>query len=149
MSLKSAYVKYKNTWYESKNGVPTGGKTSVDIANITVFFVFSKLLYDPQKLPKELVHFMRFVDDGNGLWNGSRQSLISWFNGFREASFHLYNLDMTYEVTNINEFSQFLDVKYELGNDVLKTDLFREQTNADRYSNFPRHPPHYALCNIV
>ena len=64
LSLNSAYVKFHDSWYESESGVPTGGKTSVDIANITVFFIFFHLIYNEDIKPTELALFMRFVDDG-------------------------------------------------------------------------------------
>ena len=87
------------------------------------------------------------IDDSNGLCNNSWQFLVNEFNGFREA--FLYNPDRTYEVTIINESSQFLNIKYKLGEDVLKTDLFREHTDDGRYWNFSRYFPHYAFCNTV
>ena len=68
LSLDSAFVKFHDTWYESIFGVPTGGKTSVDIANITVFYIFYRLIYCNTVKPTELLVFKRFVDDGLASW---------------------------------------------------------------------------------
>ena len=85
LSLRSAYIKYGDNWFGSENGVPTGGKTSVDIANIAVFFVLNRLIYDSCVKPKELVHFIRFVDDGSGIWNGTKESFLTWFQKTKKA----------------------------------------------------------------
>ena len=150
LSLRSAYIKYGDHWFESENGVPTGGKTSVDIANIAVFFVFNCLIYDPCVKPKELVHFIRFVDDGSGIWKGTKDSFLAWFHKIRKVSFGEYNLDLTFELTNITEYSQFLDIRFKFeGGGVLSTDLYKKTTDGNRYLHFTSYHPRHVFRSII
>ena len=91
----------------------------------------------------KFVHFLRFVDDGSGIWNGSKDSFLLWFDGVRKRSLDDFNLDLTFELTDINEFSVFLDIKYKFVNRSLSTDIYRKPTDANRYLYFSSyHPPH-------
>ena len=149
LSLRSAYIKYGHQWFESEIGVPTGGKTSVDIANIAVFFVLNHLIYDPCGKPKELVHFIRFVDDGSGIWNGTKDSFLAWFRKTKEASYGEYNLDLTFELTNINEYFQFLDIRFKFEGGALSTDLYEKPTDANRYLHFTSYHPRHVFRSII
>ena len=78
LSFDSAVVKNEDKWYISKTGVPTGGIPSVDLGNISVYFVFKNAIYNAK--PEHLVSFIRFVDDGSGIWKGSMDVFLCWFN---------------------------------------------------------------------
>ncbi|HAO14743.1 MAG TPA: hypothetical protein DDE71_04180, partial [Tenacibaculum sp.] len=45
LSIDSAIGEYRGKFYRPKGGCPTGGSLSVQIANVTVFFVLNKVLY--------------------------------------------------------------------------------------------------------
>ena len=61
----------------------------------------------------------------------------------------MYNLDLTYEITAINEFSQFLDIQYKFENGVLTTDLYRKPTDANRYLHFMSYHPRHVFRSIM
>ena len=65
-SLKSAVGKYAGRWYRQKKGIPTGGSLCVELANITVFYVMRKVVYNNSQLMKHVVHLKRYIDDGAG-----------------------------------------------------------------------------------
>ena len=134
-------IKSDDTWYRVKEGVPTGGIPSVDLGNIAVFYVLKRLVFSEDKRPDELRHFVRFVDDGSGIWCNSKESFNEWFSILRTASVALFGLDFTCEVSPINEYSQFLDIKFKFDNGVLTTDLFRKPTDANRYLEFSSRRP--------
>ena len=75
-----------------ENGVPTGGIPSVDLGNISVFYVLKQLVFNDVMQPKEIPHFIRFVDDMSGVWKGTKESFHEWFTLLRNASVLLYGL---------------------------------------------------------
>ena len=105
LSFRSAVVKYEDTWYGGVNGIPTGGIPSVDAGNISVLYVLKKLIYLDDVKPEELLLFLRFVDDGSGLWNGVADSFSSWFQKIRTTSVAIYGLDFTFTLNPVTQFT--------------------------------------------
>ena len=69
MSLDSAVGKFGEKWYKSKDGVATGGKLCVYIANIYVFYAFKRIINsNVNNHVNSLLYFVRFVDDCTGGW---------------------------------------------------------------------------------
>ena len=149
LSFESAVIKFEDTWFKSENGVPTGGIPSVDIGNISVYYVLKNLVYSESVHPRELISLTRFVDDGSGIWDGDEQSLREWFQLFRTSSVALYSLDFTLEVTKITEYSQFLDICFKFVDGSLTTDIFRKPTDANRYLNFSSYHPNHTFYSII
>ena len=44
--MKSSFGEFRGKFYKALAGIATGGSLSVDLANITVFFVLRTVLYD-------------------------------------------------------------------------------------------------------
>ena len=147
LSFKSAVVKYEDNWYVSVNGVPTGGITSVDLGNIAVFFVLRNLVYSKNLVP--LKSFMRFVDDGLGLWKGDIDTFKIWFESLRQASIDCYGLDFTVEIHPVTEYHQFLDIQFKFENGSLQTDIYRKVTDANRYLEFSSFHPRHMFRSVV
>ena len=55
LSIESAFGEFKGKYYKSKGGIPTGGSISVELANIAVYFILKKVLFDDKKLMKDVV----------------------------------------------------------------------------------------------
>ena len=53
-SLASSVGVYDGQWYRQKDVVPTGGSLSVQLANITVFFVMKKAVYSKPQLMRNI-----------------------------------------------------------------------------------------------
>ena len=131
------------------NGVPTGGIPSVDLGNISVFYVLKKLVFNDEMRPKEFLHFVRFLDDMSGVWEGTMESFEEWFTIFKNASVPLYGLDFTCVLTPVNQYSQFLDINFKFSNGVLTTDIFRKPTDANRYLEFSSSHPRHTFRSVV
>ena len=149
LSFKSAVVKFQDCWYISVNGVPTGGIPSVDLGNITVFYVLKKLIHSHPEKPLELRCFYRFVDDGLGIWLGTSETFSNWFQNFRSQSIESFDLDFTFELTPITSFHQFLDVKFKFVNGFITTDIYRKPTDANRYLDFYSTHPRHTFRSII
>ena len=149
MSFEAALIKFEDSWYRVENGVPTGGIPSVDLGNISVFYVLKQLVFNDVMRPKEILHFIRFVHDMSGVWKGTKESFQEWFTILRNASVPLYSLDFTCEITAVNEYSQFLDIKFKFENGELTTDIFRKPTDANRYLEFSSNHPRHTFSSVV
>lgn len=146
-SFESAVVNFQGEWYGVKEGVATGGIPSVSVANISVYFVFKKLIYDQEN--SSLIKFLRFVDDGLGFFAGDIDSFHSWFNKVRIRSVELYGLDLTMSVNPVTAFTQFLDFRFKFNNGQLTTDIFRKDTDANRYLYFNSYHPRHMFRSII
>ena len=72
--MDASVAKFGGFWYKAKDGVATGGKLCVYIANITVFYAFSMAIY--LNWDNNLLFLLRFVDDGIGGWIGDLNPFI-------------------------------------------------------------------------
>ena len=81
--FESAVVNFRGEWFGVEEGVPTGGITSVSVANISVYYVFKMLIYSQEN---KLLDFLRFVDDGLGFLSGDEETFKIWMRGLNESS---------------------------------------------------------------
>ena len=146
-SFESAVVYFKGEWFGVKNGLPTGGIPSVSVANIAVFYVFKKLIYNQENT--SLITFLRFVDDGLGIFDGDLSLFYSWFNDIRSKSVQQYGLDLTVIVNPVATFTQFLDIKFMFVGGKLTTDIFKKDTDANRYLSFNSYHPSHTFRSVV
>ena len=58
-------------------------------------------------------------------------------------------MDFTCEITCINDFSQFLDIKFKFDHGKLTTDLYRKPTDANRYLEFTSSHPRHTFSSVV
>ena len=121
----------------------------MDIANITVFFIFFHLIYNEDVKPTELALFMRFVDDGLGIWTGSKDSFISWFTDLKKSCNDRFNIDLTFNVYAMEDFAQFLDISLCFHDGVLKTDIYRKPTDANRYLHYTSYHPRHVFRSVI
>ena len=149
LSLHLAVIKYEGNWYIAENGVPTAGIPSVDCGNIAVYFVLKTLVYRPEVRPVEFKYFIRFVDDGLGLWYGTAEQFNEWLLILKQSSRAVYGLDFTCEVRPINEMISFLDIQFLFDNGVLLTDLFRKPTDANRCLEYSSYHPRHTFRSII
>lgn len=149
LSFEAAVLKNQDQWYAVVNGVPTGGIDSVDCGNIALFYALKKLVYAPEKRPKELRNLDRFVDDISGQGKGDIRAFEGWVQNLRMEMVAQFGLDITYDVKPITEFTQFLDINYKVVGGNLTTDVFRKATDANRYLEFSSYHPKHTFRSIV
>ena len=147
LSIDSAIGEYRGTFYKPKGGCPTGGSLSVQIANISVFYVLNKVLYQDKSLMKDVVDIKRFIDDGAGLHQMTPKSFNVWKNvvSKRVAVYGLTIKDVDWsEPKKKHDMINFLDINFSFDKKkTLQTDLYRKPTDARSYLHFDScHPPH-------
>ena len=67
LSIDSGFGEFLGRFFRAVKGIATGGSISVELANITVYFVLKKVLFDDPKLMRDVVDVKRFIDDGVGV----------------------------------------------------------------------------------
>ena len=157
LSLESSFAKYRQNWYKSNTGIPTGGALSVTLANIAVFYVLRQVVYGPSgsDAPPDLLGLKRFVDDLGGLWSGSEEDFISWSNDVN-ARLVEFGLSIKEDPTNTWDFNHpgvftvFLDIKFQFDTtEGLKTDVNTKETDSRVYLHFTSYHPRQTFPSIV
>ena len=152
LSMRASFAKYKDSWYKAKKGIPTGGSMSVQIANITVFYVLSKCLYSSDEHMSYIHAMKRFIDDGTGIFKGSERQFISWKNTLNSALIP-YNLTIdndSWQYAENGESVNFLDIKFGFDyNGELITDLYCKQTDARAYLHYSSYHTNQTFSSIV
>ena len=150
LSFDAAVLKNQDSWYEVVNGVPTGGISSVDCGNISLYYVLKTLVYNPDRRPQFLKNHDRFVDDMSSQCSAPREVIEKWVKDVRDEMVARFGLDITYEIKDITEFTQFLDIVYKVKDGSLTTDLYRKKTDANRYNlEFSSYHPRHTFRSIV
>ena len=73
----------------------------------------------------------------------------TWFESVRIKSVDLYGLDFTVAVNKAVDFTQFLDIRFKFVNYALTTDIFRKETDANRYLFYNSFHPRHMFRSIV
>ena len=149
-SLRASVAKYKDSWWKQNNGIPTGGSLCVQLANIAVFYVMAKEVYDDPSMMQYVSDVKRFIDDGGGFFFEDEQKYNEWLSEVNRK-IHPYGLYIDESSFKKNsEFTSFLDIQYCFNEDgVLQTDLYRKETDSQAYLNFSSaHPNHTFSGNV-
>ena len=128
-------------WFKPINGIATGVKLSVYIANIAVYYAFKRIVHDKKHI--NLLYLFRYIDDGTGGWRGTLQEFYRWFIKVYKYLYNNFNLRLTLNICPSYNFSEFLDIQYRfINNGTLDTDVFYKPTDSHRYLNFNSCHPH-------
>ena len=75
--MESSFGIFQGQWYKSISGISTDSSISVQLANITVYYVLRKVIYNT-KLNDQVVKdgLRRFIDDGVGLFIGTIEEFM-------------------------------------------------------------------------
>ena len=150
LSLKSAVGMFEGHWYRLKKGISTGGSLCVELANITVYYVMRKKMYNYVNLMKHVECVKRYIDDGAGFFTGSQRQFASWINTVNRA---LEPYGLLIDEHNFEELGicvPFLDVLFCIDmNGMLFTDLYVKPTDSISYLNFGSYHPNHVYSGIV
>lgn len=115
-------------------------------------YIFILCIEDPSLQPRRRPLFLknhdRFVDDMSSQCSAPREVIETWVKGFREKMMARFGLDITYEIKDITEYTQFLDIVYKVEGGSLTTDLYRKKTDANRYLEFSSYHPQHTFRSI-
>ena len=67
----------------------------------------------------------------------------------RVKSVDRFGLDLTCVVSKVSIFTQFLDIQFKIVNGILTTDIFRKETDANRYLYYNSFHPRHVFRSIV
>lgn len=135
--LSNSVVHYRNEWYTSKDGVPTGGTESVNLANIYVKWgLDSKILTHPMVSDLNFSqNRKRFLDD----------IFTDWTNDMKSFEMFLRTINIVgeeYGLTFTGKCGaqvEFLDVQVEIRDNKYHTELYIKPTDSTRYLNRRSH----------
>ena len=163
-TLKYQQVYWEGNYYILDQGIPTGGKHSVPIANILLCFIVTNALrnniefYDIFKSKVPL--WKRFIDDGCGIFKGSIKDFIDWYK-ILQSIFDSYSLELTcdtdsYIVNERNECFQkdnegiaFLDIDIFKCDGTIHSKEHRKETSSNSYLNFSSAHPRHTFGGII
>ena len=145
LCIENAVLFYRDSWYRSHIGMPTGGSESSSLANITLRYLLTLFKRTPMYIEKYIYHIpmlSRFLDDIFGAWLGT----VSDFNSFVDTINDFmsnYGLVFDTKKTQIGKTVDFLDVKIDVSSGSLVTDIFIKKTDSPnllhRLSFAPNH----------
>ena len=134
LCLENSIVHYRDSWYNSKDGVPTGGTNSGNLANIYVKWILDKrILIHPKvaKHNKGRNGRARFLDDIFQNWYGTQED----FGLFLEA-INDVGREMGFTVKGeCGRSIVNLDVRITLDQSKYTTVLHTKPTDSKRYIN--------------
>ncbi len=156
-TLKNQQIYWNTAYYELNQGIPTGGKHSVPLANIFLSFIFIHSLDTDLDFKRYYVEniklWNRFIDDCGGIYKGNITEFLIWFNLLINC-FRKYDLDLTCDtdshkisdnVVTEKEFKSltFLDLEIFKCDGTIHTKEHRKSTSVNKYlcvtSAHPRH----------
>ena len=132
-TLRNSVVHYREDWFQSAEGAPTGNPEVPSVANIFVKYVIDQKIlphHDVYPLNK-MSHRARFLDDIWGTWGGSPES----FKLFLEM---VNKVGEEFGVTftgDCGKSVEFLDVTTRLENGSVETTMYVKPTDCTRYLN--------------
>ena len=151
--MSAGFGKFEGKWYKPITGIPTGGNLSVQLANITVFYVMFKCLFSKEDRMDKIISTIRFIDDGSGIFKGSKEEFEVWKNTFT-SSLKEFGLVIKDEDWNValkpNDKEHILDILYGFDEDGnLVTDLNRKDTDSRGYLSYSSCHPNHVFSGIV
>ena len=152
ISMKSAIGMYKGKWYTPIEGIPTGGSLSVQLANITVFYVLWQCLYSKDDLLEHIHSMKRFIDDEVGIFKGSLRQFNTWKKYLLQglSRYKLVIEEGAWQYAENGEYVNFLDIKFGFDfNGDLMTDLYRKETDSRSYLHYNSCHPNFVFSGIV
>ena len=140
--LKSTYFRFKDSFYEQRDGAAMGSPLSPMVANLYME-AFDKRALSSFILVPQL--WLRYVDDTFVIWQHGLNTL---------DDFHLHlnaqhpSIQFTREVESEGRIP-FLDANVERREGSIITTVYRKPTHTDRYLNFTSHHHKKQLLSAI
>ena len=122
----------------------------MQLANITVFYVMAKKMYNVPNMMLNAADIKRFIDDGMGFFFGTEEEFIRWLEKVNQEirPYGLYIDESSFKENGC--FINSLDIKYCFDEEgMLQTDLYRKETDSLSYLNFSSAHPNHMLSGTV
>ena len=139
--LRNSIIEYRDQWYRSEEGVPTGGTESGPIANIYVKWGLDCILLPHKSIQRlnKILTRKRFLDDLWILWKGSSRQFEQFLTAMNKVG---KDIGLTFKGCSSKKV-EFLDTLTTLIGSRIETDLFIKPTDAQQFLNRRSdHPEH-------
>ena len=162
-TLKNQQIYWKDRYYTLNQGITTGGKHSVPLANILLTFI-SRYTFESdsqfrQKFMEIIMLWKRFIDDCFGILKGTINDFLIWFNTLQEVFFR-YGLELTcdtdsHEIKNgvfiekDNKVLTFLDMDIFKADGTIHSKEHRKETSVNSYIPVNSAHPRHTFAGIV
>ena len=133
LSLDESYVTYKDRVFKPRVGIPTGGSLSRQVADTFLHWLLFKKIDTSIMTADELEFFKRFIDDGVGIWKGTRRTFITWLNKLNTET-NKYGIHFPIEAMQFGKTVNFLDVTLYIDqHSKIQYKSYTKPTDAKRY----------------
>ena len=109
LSFEESYVTFKEQVYKPKIGIPTGGSLSRQIADIFLHWLLFEKIDTSFMSAAELRFWKRFIDDGVGIWRGTRRGFEAFIRRLNRET-NKYGINFPIEEIQFGKSVNFLDV---------------------------------------
>ena len=163
-TLQNQQIYWCDKFYLLNQGIPTGGKHSVPLANILLTYILRNSLENNEEFKHLFLTFIklwkRFIDDCSGIYKGSINEFIQWFTLLQSVFFN-YGLELTGDTDshNINSYNEitekelkmvtFLDVELFKSEGTIHTKEHRKVTSSNFYLRFESAHPRHTFPGII
>ena len=166
-TLQNQQILWNGHYYMFNQGLITGGKHSVPIANILLSYILlNKLRSDRdfnEMFQNNLCIWKRFVDDGSGIIKGGIEAFMHFFTCLNEH-FNKFDLELTCDTdthhiaisnnqTTVTEKElksvNFLDIELFKTDDNIETREYRKETSSISYLKYSSAHPRHTFAGIV
>ena len=143
LSFEKAHITYEVKVFKSKMGIPTGGSLSRQIADIFLHWIlFVKC--NPKLNEVQAIQFWkRFIDDGIGVWRGTRRSFDNFVKKLNEETTR-YGTKVPIKEMQFGRSVSILDLTVSLDeNNCIQHCGYSKPTDAKRYLNPKSFHPNF------
>ena len=162
-TLSNQQVMWNNLYHMLNQGIPTGAKHSVPLANIFLTFIllelYNKNIDFKNNFESKLKLWKRFIDDCGGIIHGKIDIFADFFQKLR-SHFNRFDLDLTCDtdthvinddtVIEKNEkFVTFLDMEIFKDENSIHTREHRKETSALAYLKYNSAHPRHTFAGII
>ena len=162
-TLENQQIYWEHNFYTLRQGIPTGGKHSVPLANILLTFIMIYTFETNNEFKQEFSNIIkiwkRFIDDCFGILDGSINEFQLWFNKLKQV-FFTYGLELTcdtesHELVNdtfvekTTKVLTFLDIDIFKDSGTIHTKEHRKDTSVNSYVSINSAHPRHTFAGIV
>ena len=162
-TLNNQQLMWNGRYYLLKQGIATGAKHAVPLANILMSFVIRDMLSNNETMKSlfdtKVKLWKRFIDDGTGVFEGTIEEFMNFYCILKD-SFKLYDLEITCDTDTyiVNEnglvqknqhFITFLDVELCKSCGMIHSREHRKDTATTSYLSIRSAHPRHTFAGIV
>ena len=161
-TLSNQQILWNNLYHMLNQGIPTGAKHSVPLANIFLTFIILDLRNNNDFkgiFENKLKLWKRFIDDCGGVFSGNIDEFMNFFRILRQH-FNKFSLDLTCDTdTHVidgdaitekeDKYVSFLDIEIFKTDNTIHTREHRKETSARSYLKYNSAHPRHTFAGII